>query len=56
MRSVGALFAECSARKSSCERSIGAEREGLTLVIKRPVGLGEPVELSSTLRRLATCN
>lgn len=56
MRSVGALFCRVLGVQELVSASIGAEREALTLVIKRPVGLGEPEELSSTLRRLATCN
>lgn len=54
-RTVGALFGKVLGVQELVSASIAPEREALTLVIKRPVGLGEPEELASTMRRLAAC-
>lgn len=53
-RTVGGLFCKVLGIKDLVLASIAPEREALTLVIKRPVVLGEPEELAVAMRRLNT--
>jgi hypothetical protein len=55
-RTVGALFGKVLGVQELVSASIAPEREALTLVIKRPLGLGEPEELVGTIKRLGACS
>lgn len=51
-RTVGGLFCKVLGIKNLVLASIGPEREALTLIIKRPVELGDPEELTGPMKRL----
>ena len=51
-RTVGGLFCKVLGIKILVLPSIGPEREALTLIIKRPVELGAPEELTGPMKRL----
>jgi hypothetical protein len=52
-RTVGGLFCKVLGIKNLVLASIGPEREAVTLIIKRPVELGDPEELAAPMRRLS---
>jgi len=52
-RSVGGVFCRALGIGNLDVASVGAEREALTLLFKRPAALGEPEDLAVTLRRLS---
>jgi hypothetical protein len=49
---VGRVFCKALGTSTLDVASIGAEREALTLIIKRPAALGEPEGLAPAMRRL----